>query len=354
LTQTIGDYQTALTDAYKHLWLPISKALPKDIHTIYLSVDGVYNKLNIATLLNPETGKYLFENQNIIQVLSTREVIERKEQEKENTETYAALFGYPKYDLDAKKHEVLATRYSRRRDIIPSDNLRDSLRGGQWTQLEGTKVEVETINKIMHNNGWKPDEYLGDQALEEAVKSVESPRILHIATHGFFLASEQIAKNYELGRFQQKAFGSNVYQAYTDPMLRSGLLFAGANQGINNADKPSKTDNGILTAKEAMQLNLEGTELVVLSACETAKGDIRNGEGVFGLQRAFRVAGARYLIISLWRVDDRATKEMMLLFYTQLIKKGMSVRESYNYAISQMRKKYQHPYYWSAFVLIGM
>ena len=139
-------------------------------------------------------------------------------------------------------------------------------------------------------------------------------------------------------------------------MYNSGLYFSGAAENLNILDYKSneefKKEDGVLTAYEALNLNIDNTNLVVLSACETGLGEIRNGEGVFGLQRAFIAAGARSVIMSLWKVDDEATNDLMVNFYNFWLD-GKSKRESLRLAQQQLKIKYPHPYYWGAFVIIG-
>jgi CHAT domain-containing protein len=169
--------------------------------------------------------------------------------------------------------------------------------------------------------------YSGEQANETNIKSVSSPSVLHVATHGFFIEDSS---------------------GLVNPMIRSGLLLAGVsnNQSVNQQD-------GILTAYEAALLNLQNTNLVVLSACETGLGEVRNGEGVYGLQRAMVSAGTKNLLMSLWKVDDTATNELMGTFYKQWTSNKMSVRDAFRTAQTEVRKKYPHPFYWGAFIMLG-
>lgn len=161
------------------------------------------------------------------------------------------------------------------------------------------------------------------------IKSIQEAKILHIATHGFFKEN--------LDSKDGKGGTGNV-------LLNSGLFLCA---GL----KDTKED-GTLTAYEAMNLNLDNTELVVLSACETGLGDIQNGEGVYGIQRAFRVAGAKSLIISLWKVDDVATQKLMTYFYEDWLTTG-NKRESFTAAQNKLRNEYKDPKYWGAFIIIG-
>ena len=144
--------------------------------------------------------------------------------------------------------------------------------------------------------------------------------------------------------------GIEVSKFLENPLLRSGLLFA----GVKNSFQPNFIvgEDGILTAYEAMSLNLDQTDLVVMSACETGLGVISNGEGVYGLQRAFQVAGAKSVLMSLWKVSDEATQELMITFYKNWLE-GNSIRKAFNSAQLSLISKYPNPYYWGAFVLVG-
>jgi CHAT domain-containing protein len=168
------------------------------------------------------------------------------------------------------------------------------------------------------------------EATESAVKKVHAPKMLHIATHGFFL---------------QDAGGA----APTDnPMLRSGLALAGANAAT------VASEDGILTALEAAQLDLWGTKLVTLSACDTGIGVVRNGDGVYGLRRSIVLAGAETLVMSLWPVSDAVTREMMTAYYTGLTRglgRGDALRQVQLAMLKRPARR--HPFYWASFIQAG-
>jgi CHAT domain-containing protein len=176
--------------------------------------------------------------------------------------------------------------------------------------------------------------------------------VLHIATHGYF--QEDVAPTEGHGATMlHSSEPVNLFGRVTggNPLLRSGLLFAGAGRKHSFEDK-NRIDDGILTAYEAMNLNLDSTELVVLSACETGLGEVKNGEGVYGLQRAFQVAGARTVMMSLWSVADKQTQELMRMFYEKWLS-GEDKHQAFGEAQMELKAKYSAPYYWGAFVMVG-
>ncbi|MES2766598.1 MAG: CHAT domain-containing protein [Bacteroidota bacterium] len=330
-------------NSYSAYWEKIDSVL-KPFKTIYISADGVYNQINLNTLLKPN-GKYLAEEKDIRLVTNTKDIL-LKEKTTLLKKQKAELFGFPKYNLNKEDHAEAVLAYAERdrsRDVEFDDF--DELSRAGITELPGTKTEIENVSAIIAGKQTPAQKFLGAESLEEAVKSVESPYILHIATHGFFLSDPDKMKG-------KKIFGMERSRALENPLLRSGLLFAGATNTITGKQTNTMLDDGILTAYEAMNLNLDNTELVVLSACETGLGEVKNGEGVYGLQRAFQVAGAKTLIMSLWKVNDDATQELMTTFYKNWLG-GMDKHAAFKSAQFSLKEKYKHPYFWGAFVMVG-
>jgi CHAT domain-containing protein len=197
---------------------------------------------------------------------------------------------------------------------------------------------------------------MDQKVLESEIKSYISPNILHIATHGFFLPNQ---KNHNttniinLGKIEPKTLARlSADHQLDNPMLRSGLALAGVNTWLKNRPMIKEAEDGILTAEDVAGWNLSNTELVVLSACETGLGDIVTGEGVFGLRRAFVLAGAQTLVMSLWKVPDEQTKELMINFYNHLLE-GKPRAEALREAQLAMKEKFPDPYYWGAFICQG-
>jgi CHAT domain-containing protein len=205
--------------------------------------------------------------------------------------------------------------------------------------LRATSIEARAIKTQF------PEASLmtGAQATESFLKQTAAPRILHIATHGFFLAETADASQTEPDRRS-----INVAAKIENPLLRSGLAFAGANL------EKSGDDDGVLTALEASSLNLWGTQLVTLSACDTGVGEIKTGEGVFGLRRAFLLSGAETLLMSLWPVSDQVTRELMTQYYT-VLKQGVGRSDALRHVQLKMLKRpdRRHPFYWASFIQSG-
>lgn len=335
-------------ESYKQYWAAIDSVI-KDKKVIYLSPDGVYNKINLLTMITPD-GKYLGDTKDIRIVSSTRDLIKSDQIYQPPKIKSALLVGAPQYDLEHEKQKLLASNIDNINTTDAYKFTQRSFDNTTITDLPATKKEVESIAQILKNNNYQTTTLTGEFAIEEAVKSVNNPTILHIATHGYFAEDIEYKKNNS-----QRFMGIETQKAVENPLLRSGLLLAGAERTIKGFyDYSEGIDNGILTAYEVQNMNLDSTELVVLSACETGLGEIKNGEGVYGLQRAFKVAGARCIIMSLWKVDDRATQQLMTSFYNKWLS-GKTKREAFKEAQNELKQStlYDHPYYWGGFILIG-
>jgi len=216
-----------------------------------------------------------------------------------------------------------------------------------WRKLEATAKEISGIQVLFQVKKYNSTVYSQLRSTEEQFKvmSGHSPVIIHLATHGFFLPDPQERRAEGLAEDLRNAFT----QA-RDPLLRSGIVLSGANRVWNGQAPMEGREDGIVTAYEIAQLDLRQTELLVLSACQTALGDIIGSEGVFGLQRAFKLAGVSKMLLSLWKVPDTETAELMNLFYTHYLE-GNTARASFTAAQKEMRRKY-NAFYWAAFVLI--
>ena len=300
--------------SYAQYWAPIEPEISGK-KTVYVSPDGIYNQVNLNTL-KKANGQYVINQFDLVILGNSKDLVALKNRTARASKKNALLVGFPDYG------------------------------GVDLTPLPATKLEVESIGKMLKTSGYQITSYMQKDATEAKLKSVKAPSVMHIATHGYFL--QDVEKT-------GTAFGVTVENATENPLLRSGLMLANAAATVSGQRMPNlqSNDNGILTAYEAMNLNLEGTELVVLSACETGLGDVRSGEGVYGLQRAFQVAGADALVMSMWKVDDAATQMLMTAFYSNWIKLGNKQR-AFREAQLQLMTKYKDPYYWGSFVMMGM
>lgn len=311
-------YRTAIhqkqTDdhSYAQYWARIEPAL-QGKKSVFLSPDGVYNQMNVNTLKDP-SGAYLLNKYDVTIVGNSKDLIAIRNRVPVKKKD-AFLLGFPDYG------------------------------GPSVPPLPGTKAELDGVSKLLKTSGYTLKQWMQKDASEANMKAVSAPALVHIATHGFFMKDTEI----------REGMGINLENAQENPLLRSGLLLAGASttmSGTTTVDL-SSNDNGVLTAYEAMNLNLDGTDLIVLSACETGLGDVKAGEGVYGLQRAFLVAGANAMVMSLWKVDDAATQQLMTNFYTNWLKSG-NKQKAFKQAQQQLMTKYKDPYYWGAFVMMGM
>jgi len=334
-------FNTDDTISYNNFWRHLNAKL-KGYKKIYLSPDGVYNQINLSTLRNPKTGQYLINECQIKIVTNTKDLVGVREKSKKKGKTI--LLGYPKYNSGEQAGQKSKRSLSRGAEMGITRGLRGNLlrymRGENGIpELPGTKEEVEQIKKLFGSDN--PVEIITDTlATEKFIKAQKNTAILHIATHGFFLEDIESESEEDANKYVE------------NPMLRSGLILAGAGDFLRQAENWSPDDDGILSAYEVMNLNLDGTDLVVLSACETGLGAISNGEGVYGLQRAFQIAGAKSVVMSLWSVDDAATKELMINFYLELLKTN-DKDQAFRNAQQKLMDHFKYPFYWGAFVMVG-
>lgn len=292
--------------SYNQYWEEIDKKIGLK-KSVFISMDGVYSQLNMSTLRLSD-GTYLLDKKNFQLVSNSKDIIKLKTAKASATTLTALLIGNP----------VFGTT-------------------GNISPLPGTKAEIESIQVLLAAKGYKTITYTQKEASEQNLRKVANPKILHIATHGFFITETQ---------GEDKTMGIGSEHSALNPMLRSGLLLANAEAAID-----ANAEYGILTAYEVMNLNLDKTEIVIMSACETGLGDVKNGEGVYGLQRAFLVAGADALIMSLWKVNDEATQKLMTSFYKNYLLLN-DKQKAFKAAQYELKTLYKDPYYWGAFVLI--
>ncbi|HQU85733.1 MAG TPA: CHAT domain-containing protein, partial [Pyrinomonadaceae bacterium] len=284
-----------------------------DAEHLLISPDGNLSLIPFEALVD-EKDQFAVEHYSFTYLTSGRDLL--KMNEKRENKNKPLIIANPSFGASETVSTV--SRNAKQRSITATRNLTDTF----FAPLGGTMQEAQIIQTIFPN----ADFLSGEQASETFLKQTNAPQILHLATHGFFLEDKKIG----------------------NPLLRSGLAFAGANS------RKGEKDDGILTALEASALNLCGTKLVVLSACDTGLGEIKNGEGVYGLRRSFVLAGTESLVMSLWSVSDLVTRELMTNYYKNL-KNGLGRGEALRQVQLEMLKKpnRQHPFYWASFIQSG-
>lgn len=355
----------AASQIYKLILSPLSKFLTNS-KLLYISPSGILNRISFASLKN-EQGEYLLDKYEIIYCGNLSEIISSDLLHVQSGFSNAVLFGGVQYDIDSTEYVNAAlktrTEYSKDETEKEFDSELGSLivnrnsKSGGWDFLPGTMSETQMIFDELKRNSTEVVLLSGNESTESAFKNLSgknSPALIHISTHGFFFPDPYENLNYEekneMSKRQTTAKGA--FRKSSNPLMRSGLILAGANLLWRDGKRIEGTEDGILTAHEVSNMDLFNTELVILSACETGLGDIKNNEGVIGLQRAFKIAGVKHRIISLWNVPDKETSELMESFYRYLFRDRSTVREAFTRAQKDIRYRYNDPVFWSAFVLI--
>ncbi len=328
---------------YNLIWQPLETHL-KNIKNVYLSPTGLLNKVAFAAIKTKD-NKILLDKYNLHTVSSTRNIINKNKTLKYKFNDIT-LFGGIRYDYNADLAEKLIQYHNIndadiKNKLLSFDNTN---KHPTWKYLHGTLKEVNNIESIFVKNKYAPNTFIGNDGLEETFKKLSderSPEIIHISTHGFNIPKNTGENKYDI--FE------NSFVQNDNPLFRTGLLFAGAERTWNKSEAIKEIEDGILTAYEVSNLNLSNTKLVVLSACETGLGDIKGTEGVYGLIRAFKMAGAESIIASLWQIPDKETEIFMTKFYKNLLKQK-NIEKAFKNAQKFMRKKHSS-YYWAALVL---
>ncbi len=336
-------------EVYNLVWQPINSLL-NGIQTVYFAPSGLLNRISMAAISCPDSVE-LLGKLKLIQLSSTRSLALTGNQEAIKT---AVVYGGIAYDTDSLTMLSKAARYSKKdnNSLTQSRSVNGNTRSG-FRYLPGTLKEAEMIASKLEGKGIATKTISGSDAVEEsfiALSGKESPSIIHLSTHGFYFP-ELIRSNINYQNTPSTT-GEMRFRNSSDPLLRSGLLMAGANRSWKGFSAPQDIEDGILTAKEVSNMNLMNTQLVVLSACQTGQGDVKGNEGVEGLQRGFKMAGARYIMMSLWEVPDRETTEFMDIFYGYLLD-GNDIHVAFRETQLTMSNKYKSdPFKWAAFVLV--
>ncbi|MEM6318071.1 MAG: CHAT domain-containing protein, partial [Bacteroidota bacterium] len=340
---------------YELIWQPLEPYLA-DVKTVHLSPTGLLHKVAFGGL--PYNDGHLIDQYRLHYYGNLRDFINARPAA---IPPSIALMGGAYFDVDSVDRSQLAPAaaelafakldtFNSSESIasvsraIASDSTRNAI---AFNYLPGTLMEVEQLTTAFTVQDWQTTTYTGVQASEDNLKILsgeKAPGILHLATHGFFFDPYNQATELSDETLRERIIGAE------SPLLRSGLVLAGANYSWKGGKAIKGIEDGVLTAYEIANMELDRTELVVLSACETGLGDVNSAEGVFGLQRAFKAAGVNRLLISLWKIPDAQTAELMQLFYDYFLS-GMTLSEALRTAQQTMSQSYG-PYYWAGFVLL--
>jgi CHAT domain-containing protein len=340
------------------VWKPLDEEL-KEAKNIYFAPDGELYNIAIESLPYHDGVGYMFDRWNFYRLSSTRELAKIKYHP---SETKAALYGGLNYDTDITTIENLQQPFdelyiAQYRSEPDSIGLR-----ARYGTLRGTWAEVQLIDSLYSNLKYPSKVYAHNIGTETSLKKLDGQKVsnLHIATHGFYWTETELNEKEDLRELPFMRDNNRPRFVEDKAMTRSGLLFAGANKVLSGKTIPEGYDDGILTAKEISTLDLRGLDLLVLSACQTGLGEIK-GDGVYGLQRGFKMADAQTIVMSLWKVDDDATQLLMTEFYKRYLS-GQSKHDAFLAAQEAVRnfkgkirgkdRNFSDPKYWAGFVML--
>ena len=337
---------------YKMIWEPLESEL-EGIETIYYSPYDFLYKISLEALRKDINSQYLFQSYNLVRLSSSEEIIK----DGKNAISTAVLYGNIDYDnFGVSSGSVLKNDGVKDREY---NNLR-SLHG-KWEPLIETKSEVDSISTLLSIHNINNDIYTTTRGSEESFKLLSSKpiQLIHLATHGFYFKEEETQGIDFFNRYNDVGAVNSGY--------RSGLIFSGANRAWKDGIVEEGRDDGILTSDEIMGMDLSSTDLLVLSTCQSALGDTER-DGIYGIQRSFKIAGVNTMMMSLWQVDDEATSLLMKSFYTHYLE-DLDKRDAFKKAQSEVMeyyknrartqsinlpkyKRYDSSFYWAAFVMV--
>lgn len=321
-------------DVIELLWNPLKEHILEDSTVYYVPSQMLFQVCLESLLL--EDGTLLGDHYHFVRLSSARELV--RDRNKFNA-TSAVLYGGLQYDLEpevmaenAKQYDLSSLMVMRGGDIVRGDSI--------FRELPGSKVEIERISEILKKSKFKVTPYTGVNGTEESFLSMhgKSPRILHLATHGFYYTPTEAEE-------------VDYLRGYSDAMSLSGLIMSGGNAAWRGKELPAGTLSGVLTANNIAHLDLSNTDMVVLSACQTGQGNATS-EGLYGLQRAFKKAGVGTMVMTLWSVSDKVATEFMIKFYESLVENDWDKHKAFEQTKSYIRTQHPDPYHWAAFVML--
>ena len=314
-----GEVEAQTKFLSEKLWQPVAAKIPEGAKRLFICPDANLNFLSFAALLESD-GRFVAEKYPISYIGSGRDLAKKPS---DKTSKSMAIFANPQFDAsgkNSKTSEMVAMRYAEAY-VFGSIAL---------PPLPGTETEAQSLGNLATESGWTVKSALGKDATESSVRNTKKPGILHLATHGFYLNSFTLpapegSRGMSVVGAQETADEKKKNEKGVDPMRASGVALTRAQNTLSSWSQrkaPDPETDGVLTAEEVGALRLDGTWMVVLSACETGVGEARSGEGVFGLRRAFMIAGAENLLMTLWPVADETTAEIMADFYKEAFATG--------------------------------
>lgn len=345
-----------LTKLYKTIWKPLECEL-QSVNRVFFSLDAELHKLPVEYSLS-EAGQFMSDMFSMYRLSSTRQLAIKKKSQNENND--ACLFGNVDYDQSVGSRaqptvaNVQALSHALKDTDCPNKQRGASdFQSQTFAGLTYSKQEIYSVASLCQSNRTKTQLFEGSNATEEIFKSMNghSPKMLLLSTHGYFVPQES-SGIYQMNIPRDKD-GAEELSIEDESLSRSGLVLAGANQYLLGEASANQED-GFITARELSRMNLDNTDLVVLSACETGMGET-SSEGVIGLQRGFKRAGANSLVMSLWKVDDYATSLLMEHFFESYFKshsKQKAMSETVHYLRTIDNGRWSAPQYWAAFILL--
>lgn len=339
-------YSGAKCDSlYDMLWSKLEPYL-QGAKKVYYSPTGPLANINFDVLRAPD-GTMLNDRYTMVRLSSTSRVAEAKAVG--TGYRSAALYGNVDYDESLRDMAERSAAYGSYTgsDIGKELAQRSENERGRWVEIPSAGEEIASVGSILGKSGVSVKTFEGQAASEESFKAMsgQSPDIIHLATHGFFIETKRQAEESNFFKL------TTIYSPKESGMMWTGLVLAGGNNVWQGKMQSADMEDGVLTADEISRLRLDSTKLVVLSACQTGRGSVDAVDGVYGLQRAFKMAGAGTVVMSLWRVHDSATSLLMTRFYTHLAA-GEERHKALWKAMMDVRKKYRDPYYWAGFVML--
>lgn len=329
-------YKEYMNDsAMSMIWGPLSRYATEGC-SIYYVPSGMMHQISLESFTAPD-GKLLGDHYHFVRLSSARELL--KSDDVPKAPARSVLYGGLQYEVSPDSMYAESSKYQLSHLLADS---RGSNRGdGLFDPLPNTLLEVDSIAALLRLSGVDVASFHGMAGNEESFLSMSgnSPDLLHVATHGFYYSPGE-------------ADNVSYLKGYNDAMMLSGLVMAGANAAKRGLPLPEGVFDGILSAADIAKMDMSGTDLVVLSACQTGLGKV-TAEGVYGLQRAFKRAGVRTIVMTLWDVNDRVTCLFMTKFYRCLVTNGWDKRRAFDEARNAIRSLYPDaPYYWAAFVMV--